>query len=297
MKTSRLRAEGLNAAVIVVSAFITALAFHVFIISNDFLPGGITGIAAMTGYLLKYNTGYFGFLFNLPILILVFILVKKSTAAYVFFYITAQSGFLVLLEKVAFPVYHTEQLILAAVAGGVVSGLGFALMLKFFGISGGTYAIGALIQKKNPTLNIVWLSFAMDSLVVLLAFFVYGFNLEAAICTFINLFVANRVSDTILQGFKVGYKYEIVTDKPDEISAGIIEDMGVSVTRMAAEGMYTHEGKSLLVCIVQKRHMGDMQRVLKKYPEAFVMISKINDRIGGRVSRRTTVSNTKTKEE
>lgn len=269
--------------VIAVSAVLTALAMHYFIISNNFAPGGVTGLATMAGYLLGINVGYFSVLFNLPILIWLFIAVKKRLSVMLLIYVALQSLTLIILDTVSFPAYVTENnIILASIGGGILSGCGFTMMIKRFGASGGTYAIAAIIRKKRPETNIVWVSFIMDSFVVALAFFVYGFKIEPVLATLINLFIANRMSDMFLQGFKMGYKYEIVTDTPHEISDEIIAQLNGSVTRMPAEGMYTRSDKSLLVCIIRKRHIGEMNRILKKYPNTFVCVSKISEVTGGK---------------
>lgn len=268
--------------IIVISAFLTSFAFHMFILSKGFVPGGINGVAAILSYLTGANTGYFLFVLNLPILLLVFLKINRKTACAVLMYIACQSIFLLMFEQLDIPTFEGSNVLVYAIGGGVISGLGFALMLKNFGISGGTYAIGSLMLKRNPTLNIVWLSFAMDSLVVFASFFVFAFNIESVICTFVNLFIANKVFDFILQGFRLGYKYEMITDFPSELSKEIMDTLNTTVTMVPARGMYSSTEKSMLICVVRKKQLGEFSRLLKSHPEVVVFISKISDQIGGR---------------
>ena len=69
----------------------------------------------------------------------------------------------------------------------------------------------------HPENSIAWVAFALDSSIVGLAFFVYGFQINPVISTLLNIFLSNLVVDYMLQGLRSGYKFEIITDKPDEI--------------------------------------------------------------------------------
>jgi len=172
------------------------------------------------------------------------------------------------------------EVVFACIATGVISGFGFSIMLRRFGASGGTYAISALIKRANPALNIAYVSFLMDSSVVAIAFFVYGMQITPVICTLINLFIANIVVDNFLSGMKIGFKFEIITDKPDELSNELIEKLHHGVTEVRVEGMYSHTEKFMVVCIIRKKQIGEMMKIIKKYPGTFANYSKVNEVFG-----------------
>ena len=172
------------------------------------------------------------------------------------------------------------EIVFACIATGVISGLGFSMMLRHFGASGGTYAISALIKKAKPETNIPYLSFWLDSSVVFIAFFVYGMKITPTVCTLINLFVANVVGDYLLSGLKGGYKFEIITDKPEELSAELIEKLHHGVTEMRVEGMYSHSEKHMIVCIIRKKQIGEMMKIIRSYPGSFASYSKVNEVFG-----------------
>ena len=136
-----------------------------------------------------------------------------------------------------------------------MSGIGFSIMLRRFGASGGTYAISALIKKARPASNVAYVSFLLDSSVVFIAYFVYGMQITPVICTLINLFIANVVVDYFLSGTKNGYKFEIITDKPNELAKELIDELHHGVTEIRVEGMYTHTNKYMIVCIIRKNKL------------------------------------------
>ena len=263
-----------------ISGVIVSFAYHMFSTPNDFAPGGVSGVASILSYLTKWNMGYFMIICNAPIFILVCIFVSKKTGLMLLIYMGVQSGTLLLLEYLKCPVYKTESnLIFACIGAGVVSGFGFSIMLRRFGASGGTYAISSLIKHFKPETNVAYVSFILDASVVILAFFCYGFQFENSLSTLINLFIANIVVNFMLQGLKNGYKLEIITTNPEEITQKLL-GLRLGVTEINVTGMYTHEEKYELVCIIRKRYMGVVLKVLKQYPTSFVCVTHVSEVIG-----------------
>ena len=263
------------------AAVVTSVAYHFFSTPNGFAPGGITGLATMAAHLSNLNMGWFMLLLNLPIFIAVSIFVNRKTGIMLCVYVAMQSLFLLLLPKTGLPVYQTENnLIYASIATGIISGFGFSLMLRRFGASGGTYAIASLIKRARPESNVAWVSFAMDASVVFLAFFAFGRKVDPVIGTLLNLFIADVVVDYVLSGIKSGYKFQIVTDDPEGLAERLMKELGRGVTDVKAIGMYTHRDKSILICIIRRRQLGEMMRILKSYPNVFASFEKVSEVFG-----------------
>lgn len=260
---------------------VVSVGLHYFANFNNFYPGGISGIAFIISDLTNISKSILLLVFNLPLFAAMSLTVDKKLGAILSIYMLSQSMTLKLLEGVNFPHYETEaNLIFAAIGAGAVSGIGYALMLRHFGASGGTYAISALIKRAHPAANAAWLSFVMDSAVVAVVFVVYGCQIEPALCTLINLFIANTVVDEAIKGLKTGYRFEIVTNHAEELAQEIMARSRHGVTMLDGEGMYTHTQRKVLVCIVRKRHVSDMMRLLRGYPDTFTSFSKVNEVFG-----------------
>ncbi len=272
----------------VVAGMIVATAFYFFQNSNGFAPGGVGGLATMTYHLTGESIAwaYLMLAFNLPLMILVAIFVDRKLGVFLIIYMLVQSFGTEFYRIIGAKPYSFEyqgkdfELIFAVIATGVISGIGFSIMLRHFGASGGTYAISALIKKAKPASNIAYVAFLLDSSVVFIAFFVYGMQINPALCTLINLFIANVVVDYSLSGIKNGYKFEIVTDKPDEISKELIENLHHGVTEVRVTGMYSHTDKFMLVCIIRKKQIGEMMKIIKKYDGTFASFTKVNEVFG-----------------
>ncbi len=277
--------------VAIFAGIVVSVAYYFFQNSNGFAPGGVGGLATITYHYLQkagynFDWAYMMLAFNIPIFVLVTIFVNRKLGVFLIIYMLVQSFCTILWERMGFLPYCADvngedfEVVFACIATGVVSGFGFSIMLRRFGASGGTYAISALIKKAKPALNIAYVSFLMDSSVVAIAFFVYGMHITPVICTLLNLFVANVVVEYFLAGMREGYKFEIITDKPEELSNELIEKLHHGVTEVRVEGMYSHTEKFMVVCIIRKKQIGEMMKIIKKYPGSFANYSKVNEVFG-----------------
>ena len=270
------------------AGIIVGTAYHFFQNSNGFAPGGVGGLATITHHLLQNRVSWSVLMiaFNLPIFVLVSAFINKKLGAILSLYMVVQSFIPYLYEAIGWMPYSFANnpddfnIVFACIATGVISGFGFSLMLKRFGASGGTYGISALIKKAKPEMNIAYVSFIMDTSVVLIAFFVYGMKITPVICTLCNLFIANIIVDHGLSGIKNGYKFEIITNHPDEISQELLSRLHHGVTEIRVHGMYSDTDKYMLVCIINKRQIGEMMKILKNYPDTFASFEKVNEVFG-----------------
>jgi len=248
----------------------------------------VGGLATITHHLFSNYTSWSLLMiaFNLPIFVLVSAMVDKKLGLMLSIYMVVQSFIPKLYEAIGFLPYCQANnqgdfnIVFACVATGVISGFGFSLMLRRFGASGGTYGISALIKKARPEINIAYVSFIMDSCVVFIAFFVYGMRITPVICTLLNLFIANIIVDNGLSGLKNGYKFEIVTSHPEELAEELMTKLKHGVTEIQVHGMYSNDDKYMLVCIINKRQIGQMMKIIKKYPDTFASFGKVNEVLG-----------------
>ena len=268
------------------AATIVAFGLHVF--ANDsveFVPGGITGLAKIFSLWAgkKPGWGVFLLILNIPIFILEAIFVDKRLGIILSVYAITQALVLSLFDKYFAGLeidFAPWERIYAAIAAGVVTGIGYSVQIMRHGASGGTYALSALIKHWNPSANIAWLSFAMDASVIILAYIQFNSSISSVICTFINLFIADLVVDKCLKGTKDGYKFEIITEEPESIAQRLMTELRHGVTEVTVHGMYSDQDKYMVVCIIRKRELSNMMRILKEYPNTFSSFTHVNEVFG-----------------
>ena len=278
----------LDLLVATLAGVIVGTAYHFFQNSNGFAPGGVGGLATITHHLLSGRVSWSVLMiaFNLPIFVLLAALVDKKLGFILAVYLCVQSAMPILWSALGAMPYSLQNsgedfnVVFAAILTGVISGFGFSLMLRRFGASGGTYGISAIIKKAKPELNIAYVSFVMDASVVAVAFFVYGMRVTPVVCTLLNLFIANVLVDHGLSGIKSAYKFEIITDDPEGLADELMTKLKHGVTQIEVQGMYTDTERYLLICIINKRQLGDMMRVIKSHAGTFATFSKVSEVFG-----------------
>lgn len=165
-----------------------------------------------------------------------------------------------------------DDLLLAAVYGGVIQGVGIGLVFLGRGTTGGTDMLAALIQKRLRHYSIAQIMQVIDGLVVLVGMYVFG--MHRALYAIIAVFLVTKVSDGIIEGLKFSKQAYIITDRPEEISAMIMDELDRGVTGIHVKGMYSGEEKTMLYCVVGKKEIVALkERVDEVDPAAFVIVS------------------------
>ena len=274
-----------DVVVIVFAAALLAFGYHMFIFPNEFAPAGVPGIATMIQYLMGFKVAYLTVLVNVPLLIASYFIVGKEFAVHSAIYTVAFSLVLLVLDdidisKIAYYTTNGTSTVLAPIAGGVVSGFSYTLVMKRNGCTGGTDLVGALVHHFKPEMNMLWIIFAINALVAATSYFVYDFRIEPVILCLMYSFISSKVCDLTLKGFKEAVKFEVITDEPDALASAIMKETHHGVTEIAAVGGFTHSNKTLLICVVNKHQIVQFQRIIQQFPGSFAYLSTVKETMG-----------------
>lgn len=275
------------------SGIVRALAIYIFVTPNNFAPGGINGLSVLLEYLTSINSGYFLIIFNVPLFFVAYFLLGRREAIVATASMLLTSGLLILFAYIpSFPIYGLESEyatangLLAAIASGLLLGVALSVMLRSCGTAGGTSILASIVKKKWRFMSVNWLTFGFDAIVVVTSFFVFNqgasftVKLDPVLLALVSLFVTSKTSDAIIHGFQTAYKFEIITDHAEELAEEIMERTHHGVTLVHATGMYSHTDKSMLVCIIRKRQIADLQRIIKQYPDTFAYFAPTSEVYG-----------------
>ena len=274
-----------ESTVTLLAAVLLAFSYHIFVYPNEFAPAGIPGIATMIQHTTGFSVGYLTILVNIPLMWLVRKIVNPQYLFHTALFAVSLSGALLILDHIDLSrfVYYTENgtsTILAPLAGGMISGFCYGVVMKRNGCTGGTDLVALWIQDRNPQMNLLWVLFAFNAVVASVSYFVYDFNLEPVMLCIMYCFLSSKVSDMMLKGFKEAVKFEIVTDQPVELKKAIMEGLNHGCTEIPAFGGYTNQNKTLLICLVNKYEIVDFQKILEDFPGSFAYLSTVKETIG-----------------
>lgn len=165
-----------------------------------------------------------------------------------------------------------DDLLLAAVYGGVIMGAGIGLVFLGQGTTGGTDMMAAIIQKYLRHYSIAQIMQFIDGIIVLVGMYVFG--VQRALYAIIAVFLVTKVSDGLIEGLKFSKAAYIITSKPDEIAEMVMKDLDRGITGISAKGMYSGNEKLMLFCVVNKKEIVALKEKVDAIdPDAFVIVT------------------------
>jgi len=257
---------------IVLGNLLCAIAFNGFFIPSQLLSGGVGGIALMLRYLLDIPTGITVFLINVPIFIIGAKMVDREFIIYAFISMVAFSTLLTVTAGIA-RYFVMEDILLGAIFGGVLNGVGMGLMFRNRLCQGGLDIIATIIKKKF-NLNISTGLMILNTTIVSLSSVLFGFS--SAMYTIISMYVGYQVVDKVQMGLNVRKNVFIISDKSDELSDEILTSLHRGVTLLEGTGAYTKQGKKVIYCIVNSNEVVKLKALVDKIdPAAFLTINDV----------------------
>lgn len=285
----------------IVSSLLIAFAAYALITPNEFTIGGITGIAILVNVASNGKIPQSAVLFgiNLPLVVLAFFFVKRRFAILSALNIGLQSLWLLIIENVfeeslqiTFPGGETSK-IFAAIGAGICIGAAIGIAFKVGGSTGGADIMAVMIQKKIPAGSIAWILFGINCVVIGASIFVFqpdesvqgatkagAMLLPIALAAF-ESFIESKTNESLTSGFQSAIEFRIITDKPTEMSTALMKELSRGVTAIPATGMYTKVSHTMLLCVISRRQVPTVQRIMKSVdPDSFAVTSKVSQVLG-----------------
>lgn len=260
---------------ITVGCIIYALGFSIFILPNHISPGGVSGIALIINKFLPFlSTGAVIILLNIPLMILGLIKLGKKSIVRTAYAVVVSS---ILID--AFEMYlikYTADTLLSAVAGGVLIGVGIALIMLFGATTGGVDIIVRVLNQKFQHLSYGNLFLIIDTIVVLLTAVTFN-NYEIALYSVFTIFCSSFALDKLCYGSDGGKLVYVVTKKHTELTNEIMRVSDRGVTVLEAKGGYSGDDIKVLMCAVRRYEISYVNNAIKKVdPDAFVIVTDSN---------------------
>lgn len=282
MEFHRKRPKYLDYLMMFVGTALMALAINSIYEPANMVTGGFTGAAivlkAVTDPFLKGGIPLW--LTNIALNIPVFILGMKIKGGRFLkrtFFATFSLSFWLYIMPV-FPLMN-EDLILSALFGGGIMGLGIGLVFMARGTTGGTDMVASLIQHYLRHYSIVQIMQVIDAFIVLIGAYIFGISL--ALYAIIGIVVTSWISDHMVEGINYSKIAFIITSLRDEVAHEIMNELQRGLTGLDAKGMYSGEHRDMLFCVVSKKEIILLkERVASVDPGAFVVVSDAKEVLG-----------------
>lgn len=268
---------------ILLGSGIYAFGLHYFVISNQLMEGGATGIALLLYYAGDLPPSLTTLALNIPLFILGWSILGKRAMRLTILGTVAVSLFLALMERLIGggwikPFEKPDDLLLVALYAGLTLGTGLGLVFRFGGTTGGGDIIARLGNKyRGWSMGQVILGF--DAFVIGAALFYLP--QERVLYTLVSVFVATRTIDFITEGAYAAKEFTVITDKGEALAAAITKELDRGVTLLPAVGAYSQASKNMVYCIVGRSEVRRLKTLVRTVdPQAFMVINDVHDVLG-----------------
>lgn len=271
--------------VIIFVALIASINYELFVFPNQFAPSGINGICTMIQYVSGVSVGYLSLLINVPLAVWCYVEVSKPVALRSMVYvITFSIGLLILdhvdLSTFAYATENGTSKILGPLVAGVIMGFVYSILVKASAYTGGTDFVSAIIHKRCPDKTFFSMNFAINSVIAITSYFVYGYQMEPVILCILYSFMTTNVGERLMKNGREAVCFEIITDYPENISRELIDNLHHSTTLIPAKGMYSGRETSVLLCVVNKTQAAAVSRIIHHHPHTFAIVNPVSQILG-----------------
>ncbi len=246
---------------------------------NNLAPGGLTGLAIVLNRVVNIGTGMWFLFMNIPLLLLsVWKFGLRFTLSTI--YATAMISVSTDLCTKFWGQYAINDIILGVIFGSAATAVAIGLIFKCHATSGGTDVIIKLLRIKYPHIKTGVLYILTDMIVLVIAAFVFG-DVSAALYSFMSVMVTSFVLDFVLYGRDGAKLVYIISDKPDIITARLLEELDIGATHVFAQGAYSGEKKKVIMCAIKKRLSPLAEDIVRdEDPNAFMIVSSASEIFG-----------------
>lgn len=264
-----------STAMIALGCAIFAFGVNYFILANGLAEGGFTGIGLLLHYKFGWSVGTFFILSNLPLIVLGWRLWGKEFVIKTATGVLLSSFFIELFSGYQLPV---DNLLLPAIYGGLLSGCGLGIVIRFGGTTGGADIIARFLNRfLGISMGRFYLIF--DSCVLLMVAIIHG--LTIALYSVVTVFIASKVVDLIVDGLDSAKQALIISNQNDRIAEFIANDLDRGFTILSGRGGYCDARKDVILCVVSRGEIFRLRKsVIEIDPQAFVIISNVNEAFG-----------------
>jgi len=255
---------------IVIGTMLYAFGFNGFILSNEIIPGGLTGLCSLLFFATKIPVSLSYATVNILLLMLAYKILGVRFMLNSIFGIVSLTCSLMFFEWLLGnqPIIQNEPF-MSIVIGGVLCGAGLGIIFSANGSTGGTDIIGAIINKFKDVSIGRSLLFC-DFFIIGSSFLIFH-DVEKIVFGFVEMAISNYVLDSVLNANNQSVQFFIFSKKYDEIATRITRDLGRGCTLLDGVGGYTGEPAKVIILLVKNRESATILRLIKSIdPHAFI---------------------------
>ncbi|HEY2726594.1 MAG TPA: YitT family protein, partial [Parafilimonas sp.] len=268
-------------------ALIAGFALRGFLLPNNFLDGGVTGISLLIHGVYQLNFSLVFIVVNIPLIILGIYVVNKKFAIKTLISIICVSLF---THFIPYPVVTTDKLLIS-IFGGFFAGIGMGLTIRAGSAMDGIDVL-AVFTLKRSSFTISEIIMAINSVIFIIA--ASHFGIETALYSMLSYFTATKTVDYVVEGIEAYTGVTIISGNSERIKEKLVNELGRGITIYKGErgflpGKYeVHTDVDIIFTVITRLELRKLKNlVYSEDPKAFIFANTIKETTGGIIKQRS----------
>jgi len=270
---------GLDSLLVISGSIIMGIGYTLFLIPFHLVPGGLSGVSIMLNYLFHLPVGLVIIVLNIPVLLISYRFLSRK---YVFTTLAGMLSSSLLIDffnQILKWPKGTENMLLAAIYGGLLLGLGLGLVFRGEASTGGSDVIGLILNKYLGVS--VGMGIMITDFIIISASGLVFRQLEAPLYGYIVLFISSRVIDLVLEGWNFSKMVIITSSQPQPIADFILHQLDRSGSALKSRSLYLNREGDIIITVIHRKQLAELKAFIKKTdPEAFVIVNNTYEVLG-----------------
>ena len=263
----------------IIGCLLLSIGLNMFLSPHTIAPGGLSGLSVVLSKITGLSVSSIMLILGVPLVFFSIKILGKKNAIKTLIGMFLLS-FCISLTSSLSQVTVTDDVLLSAITGAILVGLGLGIIFSVDGSTGGTDLIALMINKAIPSIPLSKCLVCIDGLVVISSGIVNK-NLETGLYSAISLYVIVKMIDFIVAGFDYSKSFMIITNEEEALRNAIVNDIKRGITILEGKGGYTDTTKSVLLVVVSKKQEVHLKKLIKRVDKnAFIIVSDVHEVFG-----------------
>lgn len=261
----------------ILGATIMAIGTSLFLLPNQLSTGGFSGVATIIYYFLNIPMGTTILALNIPLFIIAIYQLGKRFCAKSILGTIVFSIAIDIVDKLP---SLTDDRLLACIYGGIIIGLGTAIILRSNSSTGGSDLLSFIVRTYKPNIRMSNMITIIDTVIVTLNMIFFK-EIEIGLYSAIAIYLMGKMIDIIFEGIYFTKLLIIVSNMNEEIAKQVGEKIQRGTTGLFGKGMYTQENKLILMCAASRGDIARIKLIARKIdPHSFIIITNSREVVG-----------------
>ena len=257
---------------------IYALGFQLFCYSNNIVSGGVTGIAMIINRLTTLPVGVTTIVLNIPLFIFSW---RKFGLNFLIGSLVGMLSLSVFIDLFSLTgLVFTDDVLLGAVFGGILKGLGLGLVYSANATTGGVDIVAKFLRRKYQHINFGTFLLLLD-VAVIVAFALIFHRYESGMYSVISMYLSSQMIDLVLYGAVNSKVCYVITDESARVKDAITHKLHRGVTYLHGEGAWSGVEKDIILCVIKQSQIVELKKLVRESDEnAFMIVSDSREVFG-----------------